>query len=45
MTGVLAALIFSSIFVVVAIDRPYTGAIMVSKESIRAVLEDLRSRP
>jgi hypothetical protein len=42
MTGVLAALIFSAIFVVVAIDRPYTGAIMVSKESIRAVLEDLR---
>ena len=45
MTGVLAALILSSIFVVVAIDRPYTGAIMVPKDSIRAVLEDLRSRP
>jgi Protein of unknown function (DUF4239) len=43
MTGVLAAIIFSSVLVIVAIDRPYTGAIMVSKDSIRAVLEDLQS--
>jgi hypothetical protein len=43
MTGVLAAIIFSSVLVIVAIDRPYTGAIMVSKDSIRAVLEDLHS--
>jgi len=45
MTGVLAAIIFSSILVIVAIDRPYTGAVMVSQESIRGVLEDFRSAP
>jgi hypothetical protein len=45
MTGVLAAIIFSAILVVVAIDRPYTGAVTLSKESIRAVLEDFRTAP
>jgi hypothetical protein len=43
MTGVLAALIFSAILVIIAIDRPYTGAVVVSRESIRAVLEDFRA--
>jgi len=42
---VLAAIIFSAILVVVAIDRPYTGAVKVSRESIRAVLEDFRIAP
>ena len=45
MTGALAAIIFSSILVITAIDRPYTGAVMVSKESIRAVLADLPGAP
>jgi hypothetical protein len=45
MTGVLTTIIFSAILVVVAIDRPYTGAVTVSKESIRAVLEDFRTVP
>jgi hypothetical protein len=45
MTGVLSTIIFSAILVVVAIDRPYTGAVTVSKESIRAVLEDFRTVP
>ena len=45
MTGVLAAIIFSLILVIIAIDRPYTGAIMVSKDSIRAVLEDFQTAP
>jgi Protein of unknown function (DUF4239) len=45
MTGVLAALIFSAILVVIAIDRPFTGAIVVSQEPIRAVLEDMRTAP
>jgi Na+/proline symporter len=45
MTGVLAAIIFSSILVIIAIDRPYTGAVMVSQESIRGVLEDFRTAP
>lgn len=43
MTGVLAALIFSAIVVVIAIDRPFTGAVVVSREPIAAVLEEMRS--
>lgn len=42
MTGVLAALIFSAVFVIIAIDRPFTGAVVVSREPIRQVLEDFR---
>ncbi|MDE2447578.1 MAG: DUF4239 domain-containing protein [Gammaproteobacteria bacterium] len=41
MTGILAAIILSAVLVVIALDRPYTGAIMVSKEPIRSVLEDM----
>lgn len=43
MTGVLAAVILSAVLVVIALDRPYTGAVIVSNEPIRSVLEDLRS--
>jgi Protein of unknown function (DUF4239) len=42
MTGVLAALIFSAILVIIAIDRPFTGAVVVSREPIRLVLEDFK---
>jgi hypothetical protein len=45
MTGVLAALIFSAILVIIAIDRPFTGAVVVSQESIRAALADFQSVP
>ena len=45
MTGVLAAIIFSAMLVVVAMDRPYTGAVMLSKESIRAVIADFHTAP
>ena len=45
MTGVLAAIICSSLVVVIAIDRPFTGTVVVSQEPIRAVLEDFRSAP
>jgi hypothetical protein len=45
MTGVLAATIFSAVVVVIALDRPYTGAVVVSKEPIRAVLEDFHKAP
>jgi Na+/proline symporter len=45
MTGVLAALIFSGILVVIALDRPFTGAVEVSKESIRTVLEETQTAP
>jgi hypothetical protein len=41
MTGILAAIILSAVLVVIALDRPYTGAVTVSKEPIRTVLEDM----
>jgi hypothetical protein len=41
MTGILAAIILSAVVVVISLDRPYTGAVTVSKEPIRAVLEDM----
>ena len=41
MTGVLAAIILSAVLVVIALDRPYTGAIVVSREPIRTVIEDM----
>jgi hypothetical protein len=42
MTGVLAAIIFSAILVIVALDRPFTGAIVVGQEPLRGVLEELQ---
>jgi hypothetical protein len=45
MTGVLAALIFSAILVVIAVDRPFTGAVEVHSEPIRWVLEDIQRTP
>ena len=45
MTGVLAALIFSGTVVVAALDRPFTGAVAVSQESIRTVLEETQTAP
>ena len=41
MTGILAAIILSAVLVVIALDRPYTGAVTVSKEPILSVLEDM----
>jgi hypothetical protein len=41
MTGILAAIILSAVLVVIALDRPYTGAVTVSKEPIRSVLADM----
>ena len=41
MTGVLAAIILSAVLVVIALDRPYTGAIAVSQEPIHWVLEGM----
>lgn len=45
MTGVLAALIFSAILVVIIVDRPYTGAVVVDSDPIRWVLHDMQSTP
>ena len=41
MTGILAAIILSAVLVVIALDRPYTGAVVVSKEPIQAILKDI----
>jgi hypothetical protein len=43
MTGVLAALIFSALLVIVAIDRPFTGAVVVPTESIQTVLQEFEA--
>lgn len=45
MVGALAALVFSAILVIIAIDRPFTGAVVVSQQPIRTVLEDLGGLP
>jgi hypothetical protein len=45
MTGALAAMVFSAILVIIAIDRPFTGAVVVPQSSIRTALEDLRALP
>jgi len=42
---VLAALIFAATLVVIAIDRPSTGAVVVSQQPIRAVLDDMEILP
>jgi hypothetical protein len=41
MTGILAAIILSAVLVVIALDRPYTGAVTVSQEPISSILEDM----
>ena len=41
MTGTLAAIILSAVLVVIALDRPYTGAVTVSKEPLRWVIEGM----
>ncbi len=40
MTGMLAALIFSTLFVVVVIDRPFAGSVKVTPDPLQAVLAD-----
>ncbi len=40
MTGILSFLIFSGLFVIVAIDHPFAGAVRVQPEALAAVLED-----
>ncbi len=40
MTGALAILVFSGLFVIVAIDHPFTGPVRVQPEALAAVLED-----
>ncbi|MGO9786410.1 MAG: DUF4239 domain-containing protein [Stellaceae bacterium] len=40
MTGMLAAMIFSTLFVVVAIDRPFAGSVKVTPDALAYVLAD-----
>jgi hypothetical protein len=40
MTGVLSALVFMGLLVIVSIDHPFTGPAFVGNEPLRAVLED-----
>jgi hypothetical protein len=40
MTGMLAVVIFLSLFVAAAIDHPFTGAISVKPDAMKQVLED-----
>lgn len=45
MTGLLAVLIFSELLIVIAIDRPFTGAVKVHPTALAEVLADLQSQP
>jgi Protein of unknown function (DUF4239) len=45
MTALLAVLIFSELLIVVAIDRPFTGAVKVQPTALAQVLADFESRP
>jgi hypothetical protein len=44
MTGLLAFLIFAELLIVVAIDRPFTGAVKVEPAALAAVLSDFQAR-
>jgi hypothetical protein len=44
MTAFLATLIFSELLIIIAIDRPFTGAVRVEPNALAAVLADVQSR-
>jgi len=44
MTALLALLIFSELLIIIAIDRPFTGAVKVEPKALAAVLADVESR-
>jgi hypothetical protein len=43
MTGLLALLIFSELLIIIAVDRPFTGAVKVEPDALAAVLADFGS--
>ena len=45
MTALLALLIFSELLIVVAIDRPFTGAVKVQPTALAQVFADFETRP
>jgi hypothetical protein len=44
MTALLAMVIFSELLIIIAIDRPFTGAVKVEPSALAAVLADVQSR-
>jgi hypothetical protein len=44
MTALLAMLIFSELLIIIAIDRPFSGAVKVEPNALAAVLADVESR-
>jgi Na+/proline symporter len=42
MTGALSLLIFAVLFVIVTVNRPFTGSVSVRPDALVQVLEDLR---
>jgi hypothetical protein len=40
MTGILSVIVFLGLFVIVAIDHPFTGPVHVDSAPLRHVLED-----
>ena len=40
MTGALSLLIFSGLFIIIIVDRPFTGTVKVTPEALSAVVED-----
>ena len=45
MTGALTALIFSGLLIIVAIDRPFAGAVKVTPEALSDALHDFGRLP
>ena len=45
MTGILSILIFSELLAIVAIDRPFSGAVKVEPRSLTNILELYTNRP
>jgi hypothetical protein len=44
MTGVLTIIVFLGLFVIVAIDHPFTGPVHVGSDPLQHVLEDFAER-
>jgi hypothetical protein len=45
MTGALSLLVLAALLIVVAVDRPFAGSVVVSPEALAEVLEDFRGAP
>jgi Protein of unknown function (DUF4239) len=45
MTGALSLLIFSGLFIIIAIDHPFSGSVKVGPEALSVVLEEFGEKP